>query len=329
MQKSGELLVHILFWIAFTSLTYILLLLYLRAVPEAPFAKHLAYVIFLEVAMGLIFFYITFYGIRWAGRSKPRISILVSILLILLLVFTIPAMKIGIVEVLSSIVPYLILIFLGGIFRSYSDSQKLEAEKKELLLQNLQGELALLRMQLSPHFLFNTLNNIDYLISADPPKASDSISKLGTILRYMIYETGSGLIDLEKEVRHIEDYIELIRLRVMNRDYLEYSHPDLRGRYRIAPMIFLPFIENAFKHSGSREAPGVIKVRMSLSGKSLSFSVINTYSNSGKKGEGDSGIGLKNVKRRLELLYPGKHSLTISDNGNLFSADLKLELDED
>jgi two-component system, LytTR family, sensor kinase len=329
MKKSGEILIHVLFWIAFTSLTYILLLLYLQAVPEAPFGKHLGYVIFLEVVMGLIFFYLTFFGIKWAGRRLIRIGILAVILLSLLLVFTIPAMKIGFIEVLSTAVPYLILIFLAAIFRSYSDSQRLESEKKELLLQNLQGELNFLKMQLSPHFLFNTLNNIDYLISADPARASDSISKLGTILRYMIYETGSELIDLEKEVRHIEDYIELIRLRVMKRDYLDYSPPELKGSYRIAPMIFLPFIENAFKHSGSREEAGVIRVSMSTSGKNLSYSVINSYISSGKRREGECGIGLKNVQRRLELLYPGKHLLTISDNGNIFSADLKLTLDED
>ena len=163
--------------------------------------------------MSLILFYTTFLGIPLARRNKKSLIILVVILLFILAFFAFPATRHGLLETLSSLIPHIIVIFLAVVFRRFSDSIRLEKEKQELLLQNTQSELALLKMQVSPHFLFNTLNNIDYLISIDVKKASDSISKLGDMLRYMIYDAKAEKIPLSREIRNIEDYIELIRLR--------------------------------------------------------------------------------------------------------------------
>ena len=123
------------------------------------------------------------------------------------------------------------------VFRRFSDSIRLEREKQELLLQNTQSELALLKMQVSPHFLFNTLNNIDYLITSDVKKASDSIAKLGDMLRYMIYDAKAEKIPLSRELRNIEDYIELIRLRTSGAKYLKYNLVGHTGHLQIAPML--------------------------------------------------------------------------------------------
>ena len=122
--------------------------------------------------MSLILFYTTFLGISLARRNKKNLIILAAILLSLLIFFAFPATRHGLWETLSSLIPHIIVIFLAIVFRRFSDSIRLEREKQELLLQNTQSELALLKMQVSPHFLFNTLNNIDYLISHDVVKAS-------------------------------------------------------------------------------------------------------------------------------------------------------------
>jgi len=187
MKKSIEIAVHAFFWCVFTAFVYMLCRVYLEASPNAPFQQHLTYVIFLEVVMGLLFFYTTFFGIPWAlKRTKNRIA-LVVILLFLLLLFAYPATRFGIWQVMSSLIPHVIVIFLAIVFRKFSDSIRLEREKQELMLHQTKSELALLKMQVSPHFLFNTLNNIDYLVTHDPAKASGSIAKLGDILRYLIY----------------------------------------------------------------------------------------------------------------------------------------------
>jgi two-component system, LytTR family, sensor kinase len=329
MKRSVEILVHLFFWIAFVALTWMLTQVYLLAVPDAPFSKHLGYVIFLELIMGLVFFYLTFFGIRWAGKRKGRVVTLGITLLCLLAFFAYPAVKHGTVPVMSSILPHIVLIFLALIFRKYSDIQRMENEKKEQLFQNIQSELALLKMQLSPHFLFNTLNNIDFLIQQDARKASDSISKLGTILRYIIYEADADKINLAKELKHTEDYIELLRLRVLSPDYLTYNPPVLNGNFLIAPMLFLPLIENAFKHASTREGENIIQIAVSVKEGILGFTVSNLFTDTVQPVEAMSGIGLKNVKRRLELIYPDSHSFIVSKKENRFIVELKLKLDED
>lgn len=336
MKKSVEILVHVFFWIAFTGLSFMLSKVYLRADPYAPFSDHLFYVTFLELVMGLIFFYATFFGIRWIQKPETNHNskkagkiILPAVLFILLIFFAIPAMRVGFLSVLSSVVPHIILIFLAIIFRRFSDSLRLENEKRELLYQNIKSELAVLKMQLSPHFLFNTLNNIDYLVSFEPAKASDSLSKLGTILRYMIYETEEEKIDLNRELIHIEDYIELLRLRSENRDFLRCSMCNVSaGQFLIAPMLFLPLIENSYKHCTDRNGDSIIDLSVTISENILSFSISNEYDGTENEVKTCNGIGLNNVRRRLDLMYPGKHKFEIEKKGTRFNVGLKLELDE-
>jgi len=329
MKRSVEFLVHLFFWITFVALTWMLTQVYLEAVPDAPFSRHLGYVIFLELVMGLLFFYLTFFGFRWAGKRTGRLVSLVLVLLFLLAFFAYPAISHGIIPVMSSLIPHLLLVFLALVFRKYSDAQRMENEKKELLFQNTRSELMLLKIQLSPHFLFNTLNNIDFLVQQDARKASDSISKLGTILRYMIYDADTEKINLARELKHTEDYIELLRLRVLSPDYLIYNPPVLNKSFLVAPMLFLPLIENAFKHASTREGENVIRIEVKIEDHTLLFSVSNPFRDGDLQRSGEGGLGLQNVRRRLELIYPGAHTLSISDDGNVFVVNLKLVLDED
>jgi Putative regulator of cell autolysis len=328
MKKSIEISVHVFFWIVFTAFTFMLSKIYLQAKPDAQFGNHLVYVISLEVVMGLIFFYTTFFGIRWARQKIFRYLILSSILIFLLLFFAYPAMSFGIWEVLSSVIPHVIVIFLAIIFRRFSDSIRLEQEKQALLLQNTQSELALLKMQLSPHFLFNTLNNIDYLVTFDNEKASGSIAKLGAILRYMIYDAEVEKIALEKELKHIEDYIDLLRLRTSGDNYLQYRLNGRPEQLRIAPMLFLPLIENAYKHSSVKEGENIISIDIRIEKPNLQFVISNEYDTYRKPTSKAGGLGLNIVKRRLELIYPGKHTFIITKDNKWFKVELTLELDE-
>jgi len=328
MKKSNEISVHIFFWIVFTAFAYMLSKIYLQAKPDAQFGNHLAYVISLEVVMGLIFFYATFFGIPWARRRISRYLILSAVLLFLLLFFAYPAMSFGIWQVLSSIIPHIIVIFLAVIFRRFSDSIRLEQEKQALQLQNTQSELALLKMQVSPHFLFNTLNNIDYLVTFDTEKASGSIAKLGAILRYMIYDAEVEKIALEKELKHIEDYIDLLRLRTSGENYLQYRLNGRPEQLRIAPMLFLPLIENAYKHSGVKEGENIINIGVQIERQNLQFVISNEYDTYRKPTSKAGGLGLNIVKRRLDLIYPERHSLTITKDNKRFKVELNLELDE-
>jgi LytS/YehU family sensor histidine kinase len=329
MKKSVEIIAHIFFWIVYTAFMIMLAKIFQQAKPDAPFSQHLSYVAFLALIMGLILFYTTFLGIPLAGKNKWNPFFLSSILLFLVVFFAIPAMSHGIWQVMSSIIPHIIIIFLAFVFRSFSDSLKLEKEKQELLLQNTKSELALLKMQVSPHFLFNTLNNIDYLISHDVARASDSISKLGSMLRYMIYDSKDEKIPLSREIRNIEDYIELIRLRTSGSNYLNYQLTGHPGHLQIAPMLFVPLIENAYKHSSKKEGENIISISVDINDFNVCLIVNNEYDSSAiSTDQSGKGIGLNLVMRRLEILYPERNTFIISQNSNRFNVILKLKLDE-
>ncbi len=329
MRKSAEIAAHFFFWIVFTLFVFMLSKIYLQAKPDAEFSQHLNYVVFQELIMGLICFYTTFLGIPYTrGKNKGRL-ILAALLLLLLLVFAYPATRFGFWQVMSSLIPHIIVIFLALVFRKFSDSVKLEREKQLLLLQNTQSELALLKMQVSPHFLFNTLNNIDYLISHDTVRASNSISKLGDILRYMLYDAKGEKIPLSAEIKHIEDYIELIRLRTLGPNYLNYRLTGQPGYLQIAPMLFLPLIENAYKHAATKEGENIILIDINMGNGDLRFVIDNEYDLSHQASTtATGGIGLNIVRRRLDLIYPESHTFVISKMNCRYRIELELKLDE-
>ncbi len=183
--------------------------------------------------------------------------------------------------------------------------------KAELENKNKTSELALLRNQLNPHFLFNTLNNIDSLILTNPGKASDAIIKLSDIMRFMLYDTSTDEISLEKEVNYLNSYISLQRIRLKDPGFVLFDvSGDLRG-VTIAPMLFIPFVENAFKHGKKNvPAPG-IKIRLECLDHSINFEVENHIDSSYNMNKDRMpGIGLANTQRRLELLYPGRYEMT-------------------
>ncbi len=197
--------------------------------------------------------------------------------------------------------------------------------KNELEKKNRNSELALLRTQLNPHFLFNTLNNIDALITSDQEKASDAVIKLSEIMRFTLYEANTDRISLDKELNYLENYISLQQLRLKNPYFVKFDKSvDCSGKV-IAPMLFIPFVENAFKHGLKNiVAPG-IEIELSCEKDTLKFEVVNRYSLIEEQNKDNtSGIGLANTKKRLELLYPDKHKLEIRKSAGIFKVNLEI-----
>jgi len=203
-----------------------------------------------------------------------------------------------------------------------------QKKKAELESKNRISEMALLRSQLNPHFLFNTLNNIDTLIMKDQQKASDAIIKLSDILRSVIYERDEK-VTINKEIDYLNNYIDLQRLRLKDPDFVSFEIDVHCKNQKIAPMLLIPFVENAFKH-GLKNVPSPgICIKLRCDGSSVIFEVTNQINDHIiQNKDAVSGIGLANTKRRLELLYPKNHQLDIDKDDHQFKAMLMLNTSE-
>ena len=216
--------------------------------------------------------------------------------------------------------------FWGALFYLGVDWYQKKEQKKELERQNLQSELKLLKNQVNPHFLFNTLNNIDSLIASNPDKASSMLVGLSGMMRYMIYDTNANISPLSQELQQIRNYIDLQEMQYANPDLVAYSVEGSHEGIEVAPMLFIPFIENAFKHCTDKTVQHAIRFSFRMEDKKIYFESAN-IANPAQHIEKDStgGIGLETVKRRLELLYPGKHKLQIDKKNDLFCVSLSID----
>ena len=203
----------------------------------------------------------------------------------------------------------------------------IQLKSKEMENQQTRSELAHLRSQLNPHFLFNTLNNIDSLVLNDPERASETLIKLSDILRYSIYETVTDKVVLEKELEYLQNYIDLQRIRINQPDFVRFNINGSANGLEVAPMLLIPLVENAFKHGDRKvQAPGII-IDIRIHSRSLELSVENGIKNkSGQDIELYGGIGLNNVKRRLDLQYRGKYELNQHEYGDKYFIRLTLDL---
>ncbi|SRR5215204_3012295 len=201
--------------------------------------------------------------------------------------------------------------------------------KEELARKNFEMELALVKSQINPHFLFNTINNIDVLITKDARLASAYLNKLSDILRYMVYETGSQKIALSAELDYIEKYLELQKIRTANPDYVKFQISGAAGSLTVAPLIFFPFIENAFKHTENRKNSTTIRIKISIDKDKLVFECENSYQMGANKRQDFGGAGNDLAKKRLMLTYPENHALEINDDGAIYKVKLTLTVERD
>ncbi len=225
---------------------------------------------------------------------------------------------------LNALLNGLVALVMRGFINWYADIKL----KEELNKKNYETELALIRSQINPHFLFNTINNIDILIEKDAIKASAYLNKLSALLRFVLYETKSDLVPLAKELSYIEKYIDLQKIRNANPDYINFSVDGEPTGIMITPMLFIPFIENAFKHAENKKAGNTIHIRFLIEKGVLTFRCENKYALLPAVKSDHSGLGNELIKKRLQLLYPGKHILEITDKNGTYSIKLALTLNE-
>lgn len=230
--------------------------------------------------------------------------------------------------------PIILLAFLAilGISIAYfflKEWSKSELIHSQLQANQLSTEVKFLKSQINPHFLFNTLNNLFSMAQGDGnDELADGISKLSGMMRYMIYESNEELVPLKKEVEYLQSCIVLNKLRYADDEVkVLFDYPDKTEGIFVAPMLFIPFIENAFKHGVSIGKSSQIDISIVQVGSMLIFTCENPdYSAIKKMPEEQGGIGLENIKRRLELAYPGKHELQIQQAGGKYLIILKLNL---
>jgi two-component sensor histidine kinase len=216
---------------------------------------------------------------------------------------------------------FLVFFSLGmRVMERHSYTEKLQ---KELEKEKLNSELAFLKNQISPHFFFNTLNNIYSLISINAEDSQKAVLRLSKLMRYLLYDSEHGNTKLSNEIDFMNNYIDLMKLRMSDKISLAVSFPEKYTDMNIPPLIFIPFIENAFKHGISYREKSFIDISMTSTEGSVFFRCANSIAKSKEDSESDhSGIGLENVTKRLNLLFQGKHDLTINRTETEFEVKL-------
>lgn len=341
MKRKTAVIIHVIFW--FYILNQVLYPLYSGQLEPAYLAnnKYLKNVIITTI-LNFITFYAIYFSIAPMMKLRSRIlAIFAGIgLLTVLTAFRVPADYLfwkvfgGLSQKemtfewnwvwndLRSVIItgiYSILIFF---MIKWFEAQKL---RDELINQRQASELALLRSQVNPHFLFNTLNNIYSLVYRKSDDAPEAVMKLSSIMRYMLYDATTDSVPLNKEIEYLKSFIELQGLRIKHADYVSLQIQGHTDDRTIAPMLLIPFVENAFKHGSKLHQPGII-IRLMTSPGRINFEVSNYIRKSVNDDDNQaSGIGLANIRRRLELLYPGKHDLVISKDEEMFRINLEIE----
>lgn len=215
-------------------------------------------------------------------------------------------------------------IFLSTILKFIIDWFRNEQIRSNLENEKLISELAFLKSQINPHFLFNSLNNIYSLAYQKSDKTPEAVLKLSEIMRYMLYESNENLVKLDDEIRYVENYIELQKLRFKDKVYITFEIDGDTHDKKITPLVLISFVENAFKHGIATDKDNPLTIVLNVTVDKLFFQVINKKSTQNKDQTG--GIGLQNVQRRLDLLYKGQYRLHIEDNEAIYNCELYLDL---
>ncbi|MCW3074555.1 MAG: histidine kinase [Flaviaesturariibacter sp.] len=227
-----------------------------------------------------------------------------------------------IIYLISIVLPFIFLSWLARV----TETLVINTVKKEQLEKEaVESELYYLKSQINPHFLFNTLNNIHTLVYKQAPAGPEAVMQLASLMRYMIYESNAPTVPLTREMEYLQDYVSLQQLRYKQKPIVDLKIEGEMGAAHIAPLLFIHLLENAYKHSPARLAPGDIKVNVKVKGDTLTFSVQNPVGKNVPSAlDKPGGIGLPNVRKRLLLLYPGQHTVDIHNTGETFTVVLNI-----
>lgn len=334
-QRNNKSLLHVAFWLMYASYFFYAIsfgrrgdLVWERVVPD----------FFFHISMLLLVSYVNYFYFlprlirdRNAGRyllSFLPVYLLLSYLLLLGKRFIIEGFGDGtdtwIYSLRFGLSVFMSVFFVAafvGLLRFVEDYFELENRQ-------LTSEIRFLKSQVNPHFLFNTLNNLYYLAVNQSSQTPEVIAKLSGMMRYMIHESNAEKVPLSKEVAYMENYLDLEKLRLNEEVPITFEvHGDVGG-VRITPLILITFLENAFKHGiGNTTQASWITVSLKVAGGQLHYKVANSILQLADKTVREaSGIGLANVQRRLELSYPGKHTLDVNEDAERYSVYLKIDL---
>lgn len=228
-------------------------------------------------------------------------------------------------SVFASLLITLIIASISTTVSLWSDVMKAKAEDQERAFQRVASELAVLKLQISPHFLFNTLNNIRWLVRSGSEHAEEAVLKLSQLLRFILYQTDHDRIPLDQEVSSLRDYVTLQQLRLAENQALTFSTPEQIPQKVILPLLLIPIAENVFKY-GDFTSTFPNRINLTIDGERLIFKTENRIRHELTRDEEASGIGLSNIKQRLILHYRDRHELTYTEKDNVFTLELQLIL---
>lgn len=232
----------------------------------------------------------------------------------------------GVFFTLMGVLP--IITILSG-FKFGWDALRKQEQIEELKSTVQESELQFLRSQINPHFLFNNLNNLYSYALEGSTKTPEIILELSGLLRYMLYESMEKFVPLQKEIEQLHNFIKLYKLQIEDRGTVRFEAQDITSGYKIAPLILIVFIENAFKHSQAGQSENIkIDIDLQMKEGTLHFKCVNNYEAAEALEPVAAGIGLKNVQKRLQLLYPDRHELQIHKEPKSFEVRLTLKLEK-
>ena len=333
MQKLFYFTVHFLFWTTFVALSWMSVS---SSTEELGFLSANSGAPMLLLSWGAVNFYSFYFYFQPLLLDKKKyigyllvsvaFCVIASALFVGMFWQMYPAFRAFAMEkFLQGIVGTFLISQCGSLLRGFISWNQNLQNRTALENQSLRNELAMLKAQLSPHFLFNTLNNIDTLIYKSQETASSMLIKLGSLLRYMLYESDSKEVPIRQEVEYIEQLVALQQMRFEEPDYIELKIDQRESEGTIAPLLFLPFIENAFKFVSQPAAMPAIRIHLEVTKDRVHLMCKNYYSNTSPSHKGKhQGIGLANARRRLELLYPNAFDLQVSNNHQFFLVDLTI-----
>lgn len=233
------------------------------------------------------------------------------------------------VRIYDNVIPHFLLVSTGAAFKLLMDYARAQRRIGEMAKEKAEAELGFLKSQINPHFLFNSINSVYFLIDKNNPDAREALHKFSDMLRYQLYEIKDDKIPVEKEISFIRDYIHLQRLRSEANCSVAFTVEEGVKGFSIEPLLLVPFVENSFKHLShfSNGKMNEVKIDLARVNGQMIFSISNTTEPQPARQQKSGGIGLPNVKRRLELLYPNKHTLDISQQGHWYKVALTMKID--
>lgn len=343
-KNIPQWLVHALIWLTISSLLFFPFLTGARTIPNN---------LLLKLFLAIVIFYLNYYYLVTKLLLKDRLWTYIALSVLLLLgsgLFSsfalhslppdgVPRRGFGMrpppegdfwafrysMFTMSTTIVFAVPYIFGTMVKVYTEWQKNEDLRKLVEKEKIQSELNFLKTQINPHFLFNSLNTIYSLSVKQSTDTSEAIINLSELMRYMLYEADKKLVPLAKELEYIKSYVALQRLRLANSENVTLKISGEEKGKVIPPLLFISFIENAFKYGTDYNGKSNVKINLSIRNESIQLYVKNIIGSFKAKTK-SSGVGLENVRNRLKYLYPDAHVLNIIDDGKTYTVDLTLNL---